>query len=361
MKNIYKLLFILFILSSSFTFAQSILLQEYFNYPVGTLVSTLTNFNLRSAGSTFKQTISSKVLTYSGYGGSGVGKSDSLTYDGDDYSRDFAVYAGSGQPIPASAVTTGSVYFSALVNVQTTGAVGDYFLSFHWNNTFNGKIFVQNNGTGFSFGTGKNTAVYETTVRNYNTTYLVVVKYTFNSGTNDDAIDMWVNPGSLTTEPASVAPFNNVTDAVRGDYAAIGGVAIRQGGTAPAIPPKVYVAGIRVATNWGVLLTSAPTAVEDRNNSLPTNFSVEQNYPNPFNPSTMITYTIPESGVVNISLFNSLGQKVATLFTGESAAGKHQINWNGKNQFGNDVSSGVYFARITFGNQSKSIKMMLAR
>ena len=62
MKNICKLFVVFFILCSSFTFAQSLLLEEYFNYPVGTLVSTLTNFNSRATAGTFKQTISSKVF-----------------------------------------------------------------------------------------------------------------------------------------------------------------------------------------------------------------------------------------------------------------------------------------------------------
>ncbi len=362
MKYFNRFLVLFVLLSGTMSIAQNLLLEENFNYPSGTLVNTIAGFNARSTGGTYKQTIASIGLSYTGYLSSDIGKSDSLTLDGDDFSRDFATYV-SGQTSWPNAITTGSVYFSALVKVLSAGTVGDYFLSFHWNNTFNGKVFVQSNGNGFSFATAKNTVnPYETTVRTYGTTYLVVVKYTFNSGTGDDRIDMWINPDVTSgSEPASVAPFSNITESTRNDYAAIGGVAIRQGGTSPAIPPKVYVDGIRIATDWATLMMGKFTAVKKETGIIPSEFSVDQNYPNPFNPTTVVSYNVPKSGLVNISVYNSLGQKVTSLYEGEVAAGNHRINWNGKNQFGSEVTSGVYFATVNFAGQSKTIKMLLTR
>lgn len=363
MKNWYTIALALLLLGGSITSAQTLLMEEYFNYPAGTLVSTLTTsgFQQRSTSGAFKQTISSKVLTYQGYAGSGIGKTDSLTADGDDFSRDFALYPGSGLPIPVNAVTSGSVYFAALVNVLGAGTTGDYFLSFHYNNTFNGKVFVQANGAGFSFATAKNTVqTYESTVRTFGTTYLVVVKYTFNPGTGDDRIDMWVNPALSSTEPTPEAPFANITETARNDYAAIGGVAIRQGGTSPAIPPKVHVGAIRVATEWSALLFTPPVGIEDEVR-LPNDFELTQNYPNPFNPSTTINYSLPESGNVDISVFNVLGQKITTLHSGYESAGQHRLVWNAKNESGSELSSGIYITRVSYGGKSKSIKMMLMR
>ncbi len=103
------------------------------------------------------------------------------------------------------------------------------------------------------------------------------------------------------------------------------------------------------------------TGIEDNVSSIPISFSIEQNYPNPFNPSTIITYHLPNNGFVDISIYNSIGQKISTLISDEISAGTHQISWNGKNQFGLDVSSGVYFAKVKFGSQNKTIKMLLSR
>jgi len=76
-------------------------------------------------------------------------------------------------------------------------------------------------------------------------------------------------------------------------------------------------------------------------------FSLKPNYPNPFNPSTNIAYDIPKNSTVDVSIFNVLGQKIATLVTGQVAAGAHTAVWNGTTQNGVPVTSGVYFARMT--------------
>jgi hypothetical protein len=76
-------------------------------------------------------------------------------------------------------------------------------------------------------------------------------------------------------------------------------------------------------------------------------FSLKPNYPNPFNPSTNLAFDIPKNSTVDVSIFNVLGQKIATLVTGQVAAGAHTIVWNGTTQNGAPVTSGVYFARMT--------------
>jgi GH25 family lysozyme M1 (1,4-beta-N-acetylmuramidase) len=73
----------------------------------------------------------------------------------------------------------------------------------------------------------------------------------------------------------------------------------------------------------------------------PKNFSLEQNYPNPFNPTTTIRYVLPQNSNVKIEIFNTLGQQVVTLVSGEMNAGIQQVQWNAGN-----VASGIYFYRL---------------
>jgi len=72
-------------------------------------------------------------------------------------------------------------------------------------------------------------------------------------------------------------------------------------------------------------------------------FKLKQNYPNPFNPTTVISYRLSESGKVNLSIYNILGQRVAVLVSEKQSAGAYQINWNAAN---NKLPSGIYFCRL---------------
>lgn len=103
-----------------------------------------------------------------------------------------------------------------------------------------------------------------------------------------------------------------------------------------------------------------PTDVDDFFNR-PKNFQMAQNYPNPFNPATTISYTLAKSGRVKLEVFNLLGEKVKTLVFAEQRAGLHQENWDGKDQSGRSVSSGLYLYRLRLENFSQTKKMMLVR
>jgi hypothetical protein len=93
--------------------------------------------------------------------------------------------------------------------------------------------------------------------------------------------------------------------------------------------------------------------------NLPTSYSLEQNYPNPFNPSTEIGFALPAPGSVEIEVFNVLGQRVNTLFSGELPAGEHSVTWQGDDAEGRQVSSGVYFYRLTTDSDFTDTKKML--
>jgi hypothetical protein len=88
----------------------------------------------------------------------------------------------------------------------------------------------------------------------------------------------------------------------------------------------------------------------------PTGFSINQNYPNPFNASATIEFTLPEESEIEISVYNILGQKVAVLFEGIEDAGTHSVTWDA-----GDVPSGVYFARLEGGSETRAVKMLLLR
>jgi hypothetical protein len=78
----------------------------------------------------------------------------------------------------------------------------------------------------------------------------------------------------------------------------------------------------------------------------PEGFAISQNYPNPFNPSTRIEYVLPAQSHVAITIYNILGQEVASLLDEDQMGGRHSVEWNGRSTRGVPVSSGVYFYRI---------------
>lgn len=93
----------------------------------------------------------------------------------------------------------------------------------------------------------------------------------------------------------------------------------------------------------------------------PESFSLNQNYPNPFNPSTTIKYQLAKQTDVALTVYSVSGQLVRTLVSGAQQPGYYTIQWNGLNNAGEQVSSGVYFYRLAAGNQASTKKMMLLK
>ncbi len=106
-----------------------------------------------------------------------------------------------------------------------------------------------------------------------------------------------------------------------------------------------------------IVIDTAPVGIGET--SIPTEFALFQNYPNPFNPSTTIRYTLPAPAEVKLSIYNILGQRVRFAVGGQQLAGEHAFLWNGKNDAGSPVASGVYFYRLKAGEFVKTRKMML--
>jgi len=94
---------------------------------------------------------------------------------------------------------------------------------------------------------------------------------------------------------------------------------------------------------------------------IPGGYELFQNYPNPFNPETVIRYSIPENGRIFIGIYSILGQRIRTLVDDEKPAGTHKIIWDGKNDQGTGVSSGVYICVMRAESFKKTRKMIYAK
>jgi hypothetical protein len=100
-----------------------------------------------------------------------------------------------------------------------------------------------------------------------------------------------------------------------------------------------------------------PTSVEQQqNNLLPNEYVLEQNYPNPFNPTTTIEFSMPQSGMVNLAVYNILGEQVKALINEERTAGKHSVQFNA-----NHLASGIYFYQLQAGSFTQTKKMILLK
>lgn len=97
------------------------------------------------------------------------------------------------------------------------------------------------------------------------------------------------------------------------------------------------------------------------NDIIPNNFALSQNYPNPFNPSTKIDFTIPNKAHVRLDIYNLLGREVATLINSKLAAGNYVVDWDGRDNKGVNVASGIYFYRMASDDYSESKKMILLK
>lgn len=95
--------------------------------------------------------------------------------------------------------------------------------------------------------------------------------------------------------------------------------------------------------------------------SSPVNFTLDQNFPNPFNPSTTIKFSIPQNSTVTLAIYDAMGNLVKTLTNEALAAGKHEVNWNGDNNSGTKVSSGIYFYKLTAGSFTLTRKMVMMK
>ncbi len=264
--NIKNTILSFLLLGAFFTTKAQLMLNENFNY--GSTADTLTNPAI--GGATWKRHSGTggplqylnTSLSYTGYASTGVGGSVS-----------FAHAAGSREDVNGAftnSVSSGAVYASFLVNVTNSGGTtGDYF--FHLNDTngnilpnnvFKGRVFLKDGLTGkFRLGLSKGgaaaAAVFSTTEFDLNQTYIVVVKYVFNTGSSsDDSVYATIISGTIpTSEPLFIVAASDITSS---DLTKVKSVCFRQGtvGTGAGV-----VDGVRVATNWTDLIGTPSVVV----------------------------------------------------------------------------------------------------
>jgi FlgD Ig-like domain/FG-GAP repeat len=94
---------------------------------------------------------------------------------------------------------------------------------------------------------------------------------------------------------------------------------------------------------------------------IPATYALHQNHPNPFNPTTTIQFDLPQAGAVTLKIYNSVGQLVRTLVSGDYEAGAHKVVWNARNDSGVQVASGVYLAVFKAGEVQQVRRVMLMK
>lgn len=228
------------------------ILIEDFNYGASNtdLVTASSSVWINNTGGTTTLDVQYQTtsLSYGGYASSGIGGSVFLTSSktGDDY-------------IAFSSQTTGSIFISMLISVSsvTTTAAGEYALHLGSTSTHFCRLYLRNESGNLRFGISKSTegATFSNNDYAFNTTYLVILKYTFNNSTQDDRVDLWVISTGVpaTEEEAGIATVPNVV-ATTTDASSIGSISLRQG----TVAHSLTIDGLRVATSW----SQAPLPVE---------------------------------------------------------------------------------------------------
>jgi hypothetical protein len=111
--------------------------------------------------------------------------------------------------------------------------------------------------------------------------------------------------------------------------------------------------------DMGVIPTDLPDIVY--RDGTPVRYELLQNFPNPFNPQTQIFFALPQRTQVGLVIYNTAGRRVKVLVSEEMESGLHSVLWNGENEQGRRVASGVYFYRLIAGDFEQTKKMLLVK
>ena len=129
------------------------------------------------------------------------------------------------------------------------------------------------------------------------------------------------------------------------------------GGNWPGSPDSTTVFPQSMVVDYVRVYQRSPLSAQNTPEK-PTHFTLEQNYPNPFNPTTVLTYQLATSSDVRLEVFDVLGKNIATLVNAKQEAGSYTVNFNAAQY---NLSSGVYFYKLTAGTFSQTRKMILAK
>ncbi len=171
------------------------------------------------------------------------------------------------------------------------------------------------------------------------------------------ATNRWTDGGTATDLSifSSVGPYATVNpnDSVQAAFAIVAGNDLAELVANARLAQKDYFA---MGHSINVL-----TGVQNYTDQLPTRFDLSQNFPNPFNPTTMIRFALPNDAKVSLKVYDMLGREVCTLIDGNVRAGFNEVMWDGRNNAGIQVATGMYIYRITAGSFVSSKKMLLLK
>ncbi|UCC78830.1 MAG: S8 family serine peptidase [Candidatus Zixiibacteriota bacterium] len=244
--------------------------------------------------------------------------------------------------------TDDSVAVVSWINVPHYGSGGPY--------TF--QVILRSDGTiTFNYeniGYPNNSA----TIGIQNSTRTIALQVAYNQSYVHNNLAVLIK-GWLTANPGSgtVAPGGNFNVVVSFDATVLDGGIHTGSLIVTGYDLNHMVDQITVPVTFHV----ATTGVEDNAAGLPRDFALHQNYPNPFNPNTDVKFDLPVDCRVRLEIFNILGQKVVTVIDEDMKAGYGSVTWNGNDRSGRQVSSGVYFYKLTAGDHIFTKKMMMLK
>ena len=130
-----------------------------------------------------------------------------------------------------------------------------------------------------------------------------------------------------------------------------------------AVENTVSLTSGRVSAYYGLFSrTLSPTAVEEEaQGQTPADFALLANFPNPFNAETVISYNLAEEAWVKLEIINALGQPIRTLVDGSQRAGYASVHWDGRDDAGRDLASGMYLSRLKISDRVEMRKLLLLR
>lgn len=193
----------------------------------------------------------------------------------------------------------------------------------------------------------------------------------YNAGGNGLPSQYLINPYSYTPSVVGWQVFNINGLSISSDFF----VSVKYDGTnrpmlGADLPPGNGRAYESDGVNWVKLgspndftlymraTIQTTTGIFEISTEVPEKFEVMQNFPNPFNPSTSISYSLPESELVTLIVYDISGRKIAELVNNTQNPGTYNVIWNGKNSSGENIASGIYFYQLNAGS-FKSVKKMI--
>ena len=212
----------------------------------------------------------------------------------------------------------------------------------------------------YLFSTRNPGAWVEWSLTMQNTMEYDIYIYSIASEIDANAVPYIVNPFTADPDTVIVDQANNSGWILLGRYPFIAGLP----NTVTLLNDTSYtLQGGQSTLRADAVLVQEPdyVGIGTEFDPMPMDFQLSQNYPNPFNPTTSIEFGIPYQANVQLSIYNILGQRIATLVSGDLPNGHYKVKWNGLDAFGKQVSSGMYFYQLTTPTGELTKKMLFLK